>query len=356
MVAMNAESPQRVAITEGRIASLRPAIRLPIFATSGNTSQAESRPHHPIRIAPMRYIFRAKKHKYCYHIATERGTVCNMQNSTCFAKLDTLSDEPPPDRRLCQICAQQAGILIHRPFPCESFMPPPAPVVKPAPVRLSSGPHDKLLARFGVLISKKDPRFREESIRVCQEQYAKMYARERPHLKWEAARSALGELKSRHRLPPLPGSAPLPRPLNRQSKRVKKQKVPKPPKILKRTKRSIAAHGLSKEQVAFIISDAFLDSYEWRKLRYEVLKRNDGRCELCGRCKQDGIVLHVDHIKSRRLHPELALVLGNLQVLCGPCNHGKGFRDETDWRKRVPSLTDEEREWLRDVEARFDNF
>lgn len=42
--------------------------------------------------------------------------------------------------------------------------------------------------------------------------------------------------------------------------------------------------------------------------------------------------MHVDHIKSRRKRPDLALDFDNLQVLCGPCNHGKSWDDETDWR------------------------
>lgn len=40
----------------------------------------------------------------------------------------------------------------------------------------------------------------------------------------------------------------------------------------------------------------------------------------------------LDHIKPRRLFPELALVVENLQVLCGDCNEGKGNWDMTDAR------------------------
>ena len=82
--------------------------------------------------------------------------------------------------------------------------------------------------------------------------------------------------------------------------------------------------------------DDFYNSYAWRVLRYKALKLNNGCCELCGRSKEDGIILHVDHIKPRKKHPELALKLFNLQVFCNECNHGKGNWDETDWRE--PSL------------------
>jgi len=43
--------------------------------------------------------------------------------------------------------------------------------------------------------------------------------------------------------------------------------------------------------------------------------------------------LNVDHIRPRRYYPELALELGNLQVLCAACNQGKGNKDATDWRR-----------------------
>lgn len=79
-------------------------------------------------------------------------------------------------------------------------------------------------------------------------------------------------------------------------------------------------------------SDAFLRSYEWRRLRMVVIKERGARCECCGRTPKDGIGINVDHIKPRKHHPELALVKSNLQVLCGDCNHGKGNWDDTDWR------------------------
>lgn len=80
----------------------------------------------------------------------------------------------------------------------------------------------------------------------------------------------------------------------------------------------------------------FYKSKEWAEVRYKALKFNDGKCELCGRCKHDGIVLNVDHIKPISKYPKLKKELSNLQILCSSCNWGKSNTDETDWRE--PSL------------------
>jgi 5-methylcytosine-specific restriction endonuclease McrA len=82
----------------------------------------------------------------------------------------------------------------------------------------------------------------------------------------------------------------------------------------------------------YAATDAFLSSYEWRRLRMLVLTERGARCECCGATARDGVRIHVDHIKPRRKFPELALEQLNLQVLCEVCNHGKGNWDQTDWR------------------------
>jgi 5-methylcytosine-specific restriction endonuclease McrA len=94
-------------------------------------------------------------------------------------------------------------------------------------------------------------------------------------------------------------------------------------KVVRRTKKVSAKRANS---------DAFLLSYEWRQLRMKALKRDGAKCACCGATPQTGAVMNVDHIKPRKLHPELALDLNNLQVLCHECNHGKGNWDQTDWR------------------------
>ena len=56
-------------------------------------------------------------------------------------------------------------------------------------------------------------------------------------------------------------------------------------------------------------------------LRYNVLKRDNFRCQICGATQADGVKLHVDHIipvsKGGKTH------LTNLQTLCERCNIGK---------------------------------
>jgi len=80
-------------------------------------------------------------------------------------------------------------------------------------------------------------------------------------------------------------------------------------------------------------SDSFLQSYEWRRIRMVALKKHGATCQCCGASPKTGAVMNVDHIKPRKLFPDLALDVNNLQVLCHECNHGKGNWDKTDWRQ-----------------------
>jgi 5-methylcytosine-specific restriction endonuclease McrA len=82
-------------------------------------------------------------------------------------------------------------------------------------------------------------------------------------------------------------------------------------------------------------ADAFYRSYRWRRLRIDALEGNRERygaltCECCLTTRTGQ--WHVDHVRPRAHHPELALEPGNLQVLCADCNLGKGTRYTTDWR------------------------
>jgi 5-methylcytosine-specific restriction endonuclease McrA len=81
---------------------------------------------------------------------------------------------------------------------------------------------------------------------------------------------------------------------------------------------------------AWILSQAFYKSFEWKEVRYKALKLYGAACQCCNASK--GKTMHVDHIKPRSKYPELALDLNNLQILCEDCNIGKSSWDETDWR------------------------
>lgn len=118
-------------------------------------------------------------------------------------------------------------------------------------------------------------------------------------------------------------------------------KRPKPPGTVPRQKKRkwIPPASMPIEPPAVIAFDApqvkaFYASWEWKRLRYDVIQERGRKCECCNRTAQDhGIVINVDHIKPIRYHWHLRLVQSNLQVLCDDCNMGKGSRDETDWRK-----------------------
>jgi 5-methylcytosine-specific restriction endonuclease McrA len=86
--------------------------------------------------------------------------------------------------------------------------------------------------------------------------------------------------------------------------------------------------------------DAFYRSQRWRRLRIDALEANRERygaltCECCLTTWTGQ--WHVDHVQPRARHPELALELANLQVLCEDCNLGKGTRYATDWRAEGPA-------------------
>lgn len=63
-----------------------------------------------------------------------------------------------------------------------------------------------------------------------------------------------------------------------------------------------------------------------RAMRYDVLRRDGFRCVRCGRGREDGVKLHVDHIKPVSRGGKS--VMDNLQTLCEDCNCGKGNKYE----------------------------
>lgn len=75
---------------------------------------------------------------------------------------------------------------------------------------------------------------------------------------------------------------------------------------------------------------AYKESVEYQRslmtpsLRYDILKRDDFRCQICGHSQEDGVKLHVDHIlpiaKGGETKEE------NLRALCSNCNIGKSAK------------------------------
>lgn len=93
-----------------------------------------------------------------------------------------------------------------------------------------------------------------------------------------------------------------------------------------------AALRRKENNVKRISSDEFYESRAWLELRYRVLAKYGAKCMCCGASRDDGAIIHVDHIKPRSLYPMLALEFSNMQVLCKACNMGKSNKHETDWR------------------------
>lgn len=92
----------------------------------------------------------------------------------------------------------------------------------------------------------------------------------------------------------------------------------------------------AKRQIVSKSADSdFYESREWWTLRARVIASYKAMCMMCGRNPvEDGIKLHVDHIKPRSKYPELSLDFNNMQLLCHECNIGKGNKDDTDWRPK----------------------
>lgn len=62
-----------------------------------------------------------------------------------------------------------------------------------------------------------------------------------------------------------------------------------------------------------------------KAIRYDVLRRDNFKCVLCGKTSQDGSMLHVDHIIP--IAKGGTTELSNLRTLCSDCNLGKGTKE-----------------------------
>lgn len=86
--------------------------------------------------------------------------------------------------------------------------------------------------------------------------------------------------------------------------------------------RKITTYKKIKSKMSKEEADTFYNSWEWKRIRYQVLKERGARCSICGADNTNARIV-VDHIKPLRQYPELALEKSNLQVLCDDCNKGK---------------------------------
>lgn len=79
---------------------------------------------------------------------------------------------------------------------------------------------------------------------------------------------------------------------------------------------------------------SFYSSWDWKRARYEAIRIHGNRCQCCGWRPGDTENGHlvVDHIVPRSKRPDLALDVGNLQVLCNDCNMGKSNQFADDFR------------------------
>lgn len=64
----------------------------------------------------------------------------------------------------------------------------------------------------------------------------------------------------------------------------------------------------------------FLHTTAWRRLRVIALRRDHYLCQACLRKGRITIATEVHHVLPRSTHPELALVLDNLESLCWTCH------------------------------------
>jgi 5-methylcytosine-specific restriction endonuclease McrA len=118
----------------------------------------------------------------------------------------------------------------------------------------------------------------------------------------------------------------------RAKRRAKKEFLRSAAQKLLDLQKEFAAYKKKTEQPQFqqrpkyrkgMVGIEFYQTRKWRELRWKAIELSEGKCEVCGLNKNDGVILHVDHIKPRSKYPELELDINNLQILCEDCNLGK---------------------------------
>lgn len=69
------------------------------------------------------------------------------------------------------------------------------------------------------------------------------------------------------------------------------------------------------------VPPGFYQSAEWRELRLRALRRDGWMCLWCGRSVRGKGQSRVDHVRTVREAPHLALSLDNLRTLCPSCDN-----------------------------------
>ena len=102
-----------------------------------------------------------------------------------------------------------------------------------------------------------------------------------------------------------------------------------------RAKRSEEGYNIETTKNGYILhalkpKPGFKKSTITKKLRYEILRRDRYRCQICGRGQSDGTKLHVDHKHPKDLGGSNEE--SNLWTLCRECNEGKKnfYSDQTN--------------------------
>ena len=115
--------------------------------------------------------------------------------------------------------------------------------------------------------------------------------------------------------------------------------------LLHKTARAKLAEEKRKVRAAYEISPSLILQPAFRKrfidlgigedIKNEIRRKHGMVCAGCGCMIRLTIMRHVDHIKPKKIYPELEFLYSNLQVLCRPCNAHKSTYDGDDWKEVV---------------------
>ena len=97
-------------------------------------------------------------------------------------------------------------------------------------------------------------------------------------------------------------------------------------------RQTFAIDALEKYRQKCVLTSEIKDQKKYERakmsasLRYDVLKRDGFRCQICGATQADGVKLHVDHVVPIAKGGKTEF--SNLRTLCERCNLGKGAKEE----------------------------